>query len=243
MARTLHHHVVLNTRAMHELKTLHIDSEDLEDILIRLQDSFKFEFIEGEVENLITIDQLADKVITRLDLQDSKECTSQIVFYKLREHLLDKLKNTDKELLPKTRLRDIFPRKGRKQLWKNVFLDFDIKMPNLTPPTYLVLILVLAFIASIIISFSYSFVFGLILIASSWIAWKLSYRFGKSFPVNDLGELAKKMSSENYLDSRKHLNSINVPEIKRLVFDMIVDWQSEEEQELIKMDTKLDYVG
>ena len=236
--------VWLNTkRDMQELETLQIDSEDFGDILGKLEESFKFEFHESEIENLITIEQLADKVISRLDFQEGKECTSQIVFYKLRKHLIDKLKITEQELLPKTRLRDLFQRKGRRQLWDNVFADFYVKIPKLTPPGYLILTLILSFIASVIVMFSSNFIVGLVLFATSWIGWKLSNRYGKSFPVNDLGELAEKLSSENYIDSRKHKQTINIPEIKRLVYEMIADWQSEENKKIISMNTQLDYVG
>ena len=235
---------MLNTvKDMNELKTLHIDSEDLEDILGKLQDSFKFDFSDFEIENLITINQLADRVISKLDFQEGKECTSQIVFYKLRKHLIDNLKIDDTELLPKTRLRDLFQRKGRKQLWDNIFSGFYVKIPRLSPPGYLILILILFFIASVIVMFSSSFFIGLILFAASWIGWKLSDRYGKSFPAENLGELAKRISSETYIDSRKHKNTVNIPEIKRLVYDMIVDWQSEEDKKIISMNTQLDYVG
>jgi hypothetical protein len=228
---------------MDKLETLHIDSEDFEDILIKLQDSFKFEFLDSEIENLITIDQLADRVISRLNYKEGKECTSQIVFYKLRKHLTDKLKKSDKELLPKTRLHDLFPRKGRRQKWESVFADFYIKIPQLTPPGYLILILILSFIASVILVFSYSSIIGLTAFAATLISWKISYRLGKSFPVKDLRDLAGKLSSENYIDSRRHKQTINIPEIKRLVYDMIVDWQSEEDKKTISMNTQLDYVG
>ena len=230
-------------RDMKELETLNIDSEDFEDILGKLQDSFKFEFSDYEIENLITIDQLADRVISRLNYKEGEECTSQIVFYKLRKHLTDKLKISDKELLPKTRIRDLFQRKGRRQLWDDVFAEFYVKIPKLTPPGYVILTLILSFIASVIVMFSSNFIIGLLLFATSWIGWKLSNRYGKSFPVNDLGELAEKLSSENYIDSRKYKQTINIPEIKRLVYDMIVDWQSEEDKKIISMNTQLDYVG
>lgn len=225
-----------------ELETLKIDSEDMGEILINLQNSFKFQFLENEIENKMTIGQLADKVISKLNLQEGMECTSQVVFYKLKSHLIKKLEINNKVLSPKTKFREIFPQKGRKKLWKSVFSDFYLKIPDLTPPVSLILTLVLLIAISAIITLSYSKLYGIILFAVSCIGFILSFRFGKTFPVEDLAELVKKLSSENYLDSRRDLNTINTLEIRRLVFEMIVSWQSDEDKKLITMNTKLDYL-
>ena len=227
---------------MRKIGTLYIDCEDLEDIIIKLQASFKVEFQSDKIENKITIQQLADKLISKLNLKEGNECTSQIVFYKLKKDLIEKLHLKDKDLHPKTKLRDVFPIKGRRQAWKNSIEDFAIHVPRLSPPTYLILTLALFFIAPIIIIPTCSFVYGLILFAASCIGSKLANKFGKSLPTDDLGTLAKIISSENYLDSRKHLNNINTPEIKRHVYNMIIDWQPKEDRKLITMTTKLNYI-
>lgn len=43
-------------RDIQELETLRIDSADFRDILGKLEESFKFEFHIGEIENLFTIE-------------------------------------------------------------------------------------------------------------------------------------------------------------------------------------------
>ncbi len=61
------------------------DIEDLEDILVRIEESFGISFVDNELAKVTNFGQLSDSIINKIKMRESESCTSQQAFYKLRE--------------------------------------------------------------------------------------------------------------------------------------------------------------
>ncbi|HQW00235.1 MAG TPA: hypothetical protein PLZ91_07910, partial [Bacteroidia bacterium] len=71
--------------ADYELKN--IDSEDLEELLKKVEASFDIKFGAAELANISTFGQLCNHISNKIHLVDCDDCTSQQAFYKLRDSI------------------------------------------------------------------------------------------------------------------------------------------------------------
>ena len=58
-----------------------IDSEDIEDLLLRVEKSFGIKFAEKELFHVSTFGELCDHITNKMELENSEDCTSQQAFY------------------------------------------------------------------------------------------------------------------------------------------------------------------
>lgn len=196
-----------------------VDSEDVEDLLIKVQRSYGIRFAKDDFKDAGTLGDITGIILNRVSGTPASDCTSQQGFYKLRD-AIGKVTGLDKvSIKPTSSLGDIFPRANRRKKIKRVveILDFQPKILQPHPAISSVLAILLLF------SLAWYFVDGLqatIGLFSSIVMLLISHRTGKEFTVKTVGELAEKLSIENYIHIRTDPATVNKDEIRRNLIKM-----------------------
>lgn len=202
---------------------LKIDSEDLEDMLLKIEDSFDIRFETNELAHVRTYGEFCDAIIDKISLGHSEDCTTQQAFYKLREAITKSTETEKKEITPTTELAEIFPRKTRKNQIKTFEKNLGFKLSILRPPHFVTGFLVILLLASLItlfIEWQYGLIVLGLAIGGIWISNKL----GNELNIKTVRELSEKMTRENYVISRRNSKTINKNELDKILENWFVDF-------------------
>jgi len=224
------------------MEYLKIDSEDFEDLLFQIENSFQVEFDFQEIHNNLSIQQIIDKVVIRLNLQEGSGCSSQITFFRLRQQVLKKHTIDSSKISLETKLIDIFPFKNRRKEWAETFANSDLKVPKLEPPLGLLLPSILTALISFFFIFGKNWNYGLPIFLVSIVIIYLCNRYGKALPCKDLKELTNHIVKFDYRGTRNKIGTYNPTEVKQTIFSLFTDWLSDEERKRVSFDTKIDYI-
>ncbi len=212
---------------------LKIDSEDLEDMLLKIEDSFDIRFETNELAHVRTYGEFCDAIKDKISLDHSEDCTTQQAFYKLREAITKSTDIDRKDITPTTTLAELFPKKNRKNQIKILEMTLGFKLLILRPPYFVSGSLAFLLLASFIMLFVH-WQYGLIGLGISiggiWIASKL----GNELAVATIGDLSEKMTREHYVKSRRNSKTINKNELDRILEDWFVDFLGVRKSELTK---------
>jgi hypothetical protein len=225
------------------MEYLKIDSEDFEDLLFQIENSFQVEFDFEEIHNNLSIKQIIDKVVTRLNLQEGTECSSQIVFFRLRQLISKKHRIKHSQISLETKLKEIFPFQDRRKSWCETFNDFDLKVPKLGPPMGVFLPAILTALISFFFIFGKNWIYGLSVFLISIIIIYLSSKFGKVLPCENLRELTTNIAKYDYRGTRTKVGTYNTKEINQTILKLFTDWLGEYEGRNVNLETKIDYIG
>ena len=197
------------------------DPEDIEDLLVKVETSFGISFAENELAHIKTFGELSDYVTNKIQLDKSKDCTTQQAFYKLRNVVADTFRLDNKSLSPKTELVKIFPQKNRKAWEKQLEQQLDLKLHLLRPPNWVTWTLTITLITSFFVIFFYwqAGLFGLVF---SILGFKIAIKLENELDFQTLGQLAEKMTRDNYLKSRRNPKTFNKREIENVLTNLFV---------------------
>lgn len=219
----------------YELKN--IAPEDIEDLFLKVEESFEIKIEKNDSVN--TIGQLSDLIINKLKCENREDCTTQQVFYKIREAISIILQIEKRSITPKTLLTNLFPKETRRIQLKELENHLDLKF-NVTRPHYwLTNILYLGLLGSFIGLF---FVknFALLGIVFFIFALWYAYRMGIEFKLNTLGQFSEKMTREHYLASRRDPKTYNKNEIEPILIKWFVSDLNLDKNKITR-DTKFEY--
>lgn len=127
--------------------------EDIEDLLIKVEQSFNIKFVGDELVNILTFGELCDHIANKVKLEQVDDCTSQQAFYKLREAISNTFNIDSKSITVDLPLTDILPRKDRRQRIMKLEKHLGFKLNILRPPHLVTWILVLSIITSFVLLF------------------------------------------------------------------------------------------
>src|SRR5215203_6471101 len=114
-----------------ELKN--IDSGDLDDVLKKVENSFGFQFGKTELKDVHTFGELCDIITSKVQGDDTNDCTTQQAFYKLSNAIAATLYIDKSSLTLTTRLKELFPRQQRRKQIKAVERHLDCQINLLRP--------------------------------------------------------------------------------------------------------------
>jgi acyl carrier protein len=222
--------VTSNTMTTYRLKD--IDSFDIEDLLVEIEKSFGIKFSENEL-NQKTFGELCDYIANKIELENVDDCTSQQAFYKLREAISTTLVLDNKTISPSLPLSKVLPRNNRRRNVKELesYLGFKLKIlraPIWVSSTFIIVILVS------IVSMFFSWRFGILGMVFSICGLRLSSKFGKELDLKTVGEVAEKITRENYLKSRRNQNTFNRNEIEKVLTNWFAQDLGLEKSELTR---------
>lgn len=203
---------------MKEFELKNTDPEDLEHLLVKVEKSFGIGFSENELVNVQTFGELCDHIKNKIQLDKTGDCTSQQAFYKLRNVLSSVLKVGRESITPDTFLSKLLPRHKRRTRTRQIERALEFKLSILRPPHFVTHFLHLLLLGSFI-GLYFSWQLGLcgigLSIGGLWIAFKT----GKELDLKTVGQVAEKMTRENYLKSRRNPTTFNENEIEGILTD------------------------
>jgi acyl carrier protein len=202
---------------MKDIELKDYDSDDIEDILIRIEDSFGISFVNNELINVRNFGQLSDAIINKIKIQETESCTSQQAFYKLRKAIKTEIGIENIE--PNTELEQIFPKSQRVKSLKNIEENLGFKL-NIIGPTNFINGLFLIIIFGSLIGFFFDWKLPLIGIGISLIGLKIASKTGTELKYKTVKQVAEKMKRENYFKSRRYTNTGNKKEIEKTIIDI-----------------------
>ena len=113
----------------------------------------------------------------------------------------------------------IIPKNNRKKIIKQLEGKIDFELNLLVVPEWLLTFLFLILFSSIITLF-FLFKFGVFGIIFSLLCYSISGKFVLIYELETLGQIAEKMTRENYLKSRKNPKTFNRNEIRKILTDI-----------------------
>jgi len=214
-----------------ELKDIH--SDDISEMLVRVEKSFGFKFGRTELKDVRTFGELCDTIIDKVQGDSSYDCTTQQAFYKIRAAISDTLLVDKNSIEPDSDLQQLFPRKDRRQKITATETSLGFKMKTLRPKHWVAGTLFLILFASLV-GFFIFWKIALAILISTIIGISLAYKFGNEFDLETVGQLAEKISRENYLKSRRNSGTINKKEIVQKVKELFSEGLDVNENALTK---------
>lgn len=200
-----------------------IDSEDMQELLFKVEKSFDIKFGDTELLDISTFGELCDHITTKIELDNSGDCTSQQAFYKLRNSIQATLQVQNKTITPDTLLFDLLPRRGRLSATKKTEKHLGFKLSILRPPHFVTGILAIILVASFFGIF-FNWELGLIGLLFAFGGLWFANKIGKELKLETVGQVAEQMTHENYIKSRRNQKTFNNAEIEKI----LTDWFSKE---------------
>ena len=196
-----------------------IDPEEIEDVLVKVESSFDIKFENNELANSTTFGELCDHITSKIELENSDDCTSQQAFYKLRSAISSTLKLDGKIISLDTLLSDILPRKGRRLGIKQLENHLGFKLNILRPPHWAIASLLIIFLASLI-GLYFNWQFGLLGLGFSISGFWVAHKIGNEFDVQTIRQVVEKMTRENYIKARRNASTFNKNEVEKALTDL-----------------------
>ncbi|MEQ9304424.1 MAG: hypothetical protein RJQ14_10970 [Marinoscillum sp.] len=225
------------------MEHLRIDSEDFVDLLGQIEESFQIHFALDEIKNNLSIEEITDLVVSKLGLNEGIECSSQIVFFRLRQLLSEELVLDKLKLTLDTKLDKLFPFRGRKSKWQRVFSSFEMDVPKLGPPMIIFLPAILSAIVSFFLIMIEFWEFGMPIFLLSLLIIYICIKFGKSLPCSTVKDLVTLVVKYDYKKTRTKYGTYNDLELRNTIFKLFTDWLTKKEIETVNFKTKIDYIS
>ena len=209
----------VNKHNMNDIELINIDTEDIEDLLLKVEDSFDIKFAESELAYVKTFGEMCDHIRNKIQLDHIDNCTTQQSFYKLRSVISQTISIDRDKIRPDTLITEILPRKERKNRIRKIEQNLGFNMSILRPRNFVSGFLLVLLLGSFITLF-FKWQYGLtglgLSIGGFWIAAKT----GNEVDIKNMGELTEKITRENYLKSRRNSESYNDNEIEMILTDL-----------------------
>jgi hypothetical protein len=189
-----------------------IDSEDISDVLTKIEKSFGFKFGENDLAGIKTFGELCDVISAKVNLELADDCTTQQAFSKIRQSIAAVQLVGLNEITLNSELEQLFPKKNRRNKIHQFEEKIGFTLKMLKPKEWIRIICLLLFLGSLVGLFV-NWRFGLIGVFLSLIGSWIAERVGKEFAFKTVRDIAKKMARENYLKSRRNANTMNRREI------------------------------
>ena len=207
----------MNNEEILELKNY--DPEDISDVLVKVEKSFGFTFRNDELKDTRTFGELCDTISSKIELEHAEDCTSQQVFYKIRQSIAKIQSLGKKEIALDCELETIFPKKGRRRKVLQIRKELGFPLKILKPKDWINYVLLFILLSSLVELFI-NWRFGLIGLAVSFMGFRIADWFGKEFAVKTVGEAATKAARENYVKSRRNPKTANRQEIVKKIKEL-----------------------
>jgi hypothetical protein len=200
----------------YELKN--IDPDDIGDLLVKVEKSFDIKFGDTELLHISKFGELCDHIANKIQLDNSDDCTSQQAFYKLRDTISSTLQIDKKTIATNFSLAELLPRQSRRSRTKKIEEQLGFKLNILRPPHWVSGTLVFMLLASLVGLF-FNWQIGLLGLAFFTAGLWFANKIGNELDLQTVGQVAEKMTRENYLKSRRNPKTFNKKEIEKVLTD------------------------
>lgn len=198
------------------LKLDDFELENMEDCLENFQQEFNIEFQDSELNDLKTFEEFCALAISKISLEDSQTCTSQMVFYKLRNALLEaRIISSRNDLAPATPVHTLFPRKNRALKIKIFNEKMGVKVHITEVPQWIVNLLV-GLLALSLFMFLINWLLGLSAIVFTLLGFLIASNF-KVLAVKNIADLVETIVTDHYMTMRSGNKTVNRSELKTVI--------------------------
>ncbi len=205
------------------LQLENIDPEDISDVLIKIQNSFDLKFGYTDFENAKTYGDICDIITNKINYENSSNnCTSQQAFYKIREAIATTQLINKSLIHPSTPLEQLFPRNDRRRKVKIFAQELKLKIDILSMKFWILLFLVVGFIASLI-TFFFNYKWALYGLLCFTIVSYIASTLGEELDIETVGDLTKKLSREHYNHFRIVPKTVNRREVQQIIDDIFIN--------------------
>lgn len=197
-----------------------IDPEDIEDVIQILEESFGVIFQPDELGKNTTFGNLCDLVLSKMNGQTDEECTTQQLYYKLRNIFSHILKVDKKTLHPKSTLITLLPKKNRRKIVSAIEKELGFKMHILESNKKMDNMFFGLMTFGILFWIFMNWQIGLSCVVLSIIGLRLSSMFGSEISLETFGDLVEKLAVEDYVLSRRNSDTYNPNEIENKIIEL-----------------------
>jgi acyl carrier protein len=103
---------------------------DSVELLMSVEDKFGISIEDSEAENIATVQHLADTVYSKIIVNPTDKCLTQILFYQIRKSFQN-LNLTESEIMPKSKISDLLTKSELKTNWNRLEKEIELKLPEL----------------------------------------------------------------------------------------------------------------
>jgi hypothetical protein len=199
-----------------------IDPDDIDDVLKKIEQSFGFRFEAEDLKEVKTFGALCDVITQKIAGKQSSGCSTQQAFYKLRQAIAATQRVNPETITPKSNLESLFPRHNRRKQIKALAKEMGISIDILRPKHFVSGVLIMTFIGSAVVLF-FKWKWGLAGIILSLIGLKVALLLGKECDLKTTGQLARKVSREQYLQTGQEPETFNPSEVRKKVEELFIE--------------------
>ena len=216
-----------------DIKLDEYESEDIFDIVVKLEKSFAIKFDKDAFLNVKTFGDICDVIESYIKYDNKEDCTKQQAFYKIRTAISETQLIDKKAINLDTKLVDLFPRQNRRQQVKIFQRQLGANLKFLTYPGWLALTLIIGLLASFM-AFFIDWKIAVAGITFFAIALNIADKLGKDLAVETVKELIEKAAAEHYVDMRSSKLTVNRNEILDTIKDAFVSGLAIEKKDLTR---------
>jgi len=103
---------------------------DSVELLMSVEDKFGIRIEDSEAENICTVQHFADTVFSKIIINPSDKCLTQIVFYRIRK-AFQNLNLTELDIKPNSKISDLLTQSKLKGNWNRLETELELKLPEL----------------------------------------------------------------------------------------------------------------
>ena len=206
---------------LYDFKLDNIDPEDFGGTLLKLEKSFGAKFADNSFKDAKTFGDICNIIESQINFTDKYDCTTQQAFYKVRKAIGLTQTFDERNIEPRTKLENIFPRSNRRQNVKQFQQALGFSVDILSMKTWLSWTIAIGFILSLI-AFFFSWQYAVSgLTFFTLFTWTVS-KFSKELDISTVGELTEKISREHYSLARRQSETVNRNEIVKTIQDVFI---------------------
>lgn len=132
---------------------------DAVEIIMELEDEFQISIEDSDVAEALTVADLYQVILGKVQSSESRTCLSSHAFYRLRRGLCEVTGRRRREFSPTTSLADTLPPEERPEAWPRLATLSGLKLPRLVLPRWLERQVWAATVAALLLG--------------AWIAWQM----------------------------------------------------------------------
>jgi len=104
---------------------------DSVELIMKVEKTFNIQIPDQEAEKILTVGDLHQVVWQHLEGKHSMACKSQVLFYKLRQAVMDSFAFSRQDFRPDAPMNDIFPLQNRREVYTRFAKDNNVQFPDL----------------------------------------------------------------------------------------------------------------
>ena len=220
-------------KILDDIKLDEYESEDIFDVVARLQKSFALKFDKNAFNNVKTFGDMCDVIESHIKYTDQDDCTKQQAFYKIRAAISETQLIDTAVIGLDTSLVDLFPRHTRRTQVKQFKKQLGVNIEFLTYPDWLSLTFIVGVLSSFV-GFFFDWRIAVSGIAFFIVATKVAGILGKDLKFDTVKELTEKAVTEHYIEVRHSKLTVNKKEIMAIIIDAFSEGLSIDKEHLTK---------